>query len=143
MKKTSKNTSVLQTLQNNMLRIILGLKKNQHINMQHMREKIKMMSVNQMAVYHTIIEAYNIINNSASEQIKRKWEEKCDTKYSLRSLVKNDLKVPEKPKVKCTGFTYYGSKLFNKLPCNIRKTMNIGTFKSLTKKWIWENIPSY
>ena len=143
MKRVSKNTSILQTLQNNMIRIILGLKKNQHINMQHVREKIKMMSVNQMAVYHTIIEAYNLIKNSTSEQIKRKWEEKCDTKYSLRSLTKNDLKIPEKPKIKCTGFTYYGSKLFNKLPCSIRETMNISSFKSQTKKWIWENIPSY
>ena len=27
-------------------------------------------------------------------------------KYSLRGITNNDLKVPEKPKLKCLGFTY-------------------------------------
>ena len=35
-----------------------------------MRQRIKMMSVNQMCCYHTILEAYNVIRNSSSEQIK-------------------------------------------------------------------------
>ena len=46
LKKLSKNASALQTLQNSMIRLIFDLKKKQHINMQHMREKIKMMSIN-------------------------------------------------------------------------------------------------
>ena len=69
-KKLSKNATVLQTLQNTMLRIILGLNIKQQINMQHVREKIRMMSVNQMNVYHTILEAYNVVRYSSSEQIK-------------------------------------------------------------------------
>ena len=58
-------TSSLQTMQNNMLRVIHGLRMVQCVNMQRLREKIKMMSVNQMAVYHTIME-----HNSSSEQIQ-------------------------------------------------------------------------
>ena len=49
-KKQSKNTSVLQTLQNTMTRVIFGFSKKKHINMQHTREKNKMMFVNQMAI---------------------------------------------------------------------------------------------
>ena len=54
-------TSSLQTMRNNMKRVIHGLRMVQCVNMQRLREKIKMMSVNQMAVYHTIMEVYNII----------------------------------------------------------------------------------
>ena len=56
-KKLSKNTNVLQTLQNSMIRVIYGLKKQNHVNMKNVREKIKMMSVNKIAVYHTLLEA--------------------------------------------------------------------------------------
>ena len=126
-----------------MLRLILGVRKKNHINMQHMREEIKMMSVNQMAIYHTLLEAYNITRNSASEQIKMKWEEKQETNYSLRSSVKSNLKIPEKPSTMCTGFTYSGAKLFNMLPCDIKETLNSNIFKTKIKKWIWQKIPSY
>ena len=53
-KKLPKNTNILQTLQNHMIRVIYGTKRQNHINMKNIREKIKMMSVNQMAIYHTI-----------------------------------------------------------------------------------------
>ena len=79
--------------------------------MQHVREKMRMMSVNQVAVYHTLLESYNIIRNSASEQIQIKWMENNHKIYSLRSIANNDLKVPEKPASKCIGFTYHGAKL--------------------------------
>ena len=126
-----------------MLRIILGIDKKKHINMQHIREKIHMMSVNQMSVYHTLLEAHNVLKNSSSEQIKMKWESKHENKYLLRSVSTKDLKIPDKPSKKCSGFSYYGSKLFNKLPTCIKETSNPYTFKSLTKEWIWLNIPSY
>ena len=80
----SKNATALQVLQNTMLRIILGLKMKQQANMQKVRQRIKMMSVNQMCCYHTILEAFNVIRNSSSEQIKMKWENNHETKYSIR-----------------------------------------------------------
>ena len=55
----------------------------------------------------------------------------------------NDLKVPEKPKLKCEGFTYNGAKLFNMLPPKTREIKDPNTFKTEMKNWIWENIPSY
>ena len=52
-----------------------------------------MMSVNQMCVYHTVIEAYNVVKYSSSKQIKMKWEDKFENTYSLRSETKNSLKI--------------------------------------------------
>ena len=89
-----------QTMQNNMLRVIHGLRMVQCVNMQRLREKIKMMSGNQMAVYHTIIEV--LINNSSLEQIQNKHQERP----SLRGNANNFIRVPEKPMKRCTGLTY-------------------------------------
>ena len=93
-KKLSSNASELQVLQNDMLRLILGLKQKDHINMQQVREKIKMFSVNQMHLSFTL-ETYNIKRKSASEQIKLKWEDKKVNKcsMSLRSSTNNDVKI--------------------------------------------------
>ena len=100
-----------------------------------------MMSVNQMNVYHTLIEAYNVIMKSSSEKIKSKWSHKPENEYFLRS--EKEQKVPKKPKKKCTGFSYCGAKLFNKLPSEIKESKNSHKFKSQTKAWIWKNIPAY
>ena len=142
MKKLPKNTATLQTLQNNMIRVIMGLKKEKHINMSHIRNKFQIMSVNQICIYHTILEAYNIMRNGASEQIQMKWTNTRKNNYSLRSITRKDLKVPDKPMPKCLGFSYNGSKLFNLLPKVLRENQNSHTFKTLTKEWIWKNIPS-
>ena len=72
-----------------------------------------------------------------------KWSDNQGKKYSLRNITENDLKEPEKPIPKCTGFTYYGAKLYNMLPRNLRETENPATFKIKTKEWIWKNIPSH
>ena len=74
-----------------MIRVILSLKQAQHINMQKVREKIKILSVNQMSVYHTILEAYNITkknllnsfiwNVCMEENILREVQQKIIWKY--------------------------------------------------------------
>ena len=141
MKRLPKNTIVLQTLQNSMLRVIFGLKKQNHVNMKNVREEIKMMSVNQISVYYTLLEAYNIMRHSSSEKIHRKWTNIGEKKYSVRSITNKKLKVLEKPK--CLGFTYNGAKLFNMLPIQMSETKNSNTFKTMTKDWKRKNIPSY
>ena len=65
-----------------MIRIILGLKKQDHINLRVVREKIRMMSV---VVHHTLLEGFNILRNSASEKIHLKWRDTSEKKYSLRN----------------------------------------------------------
>ena len=69
----------------------------QCVNMQKLRDKTKMMSVYQIAVYHAIMEVYKIIDNSSSEQIQKK---------HLRKYANIFIKIPEKPMKRCSGFTY-------------------------------------
>ena len=137
---TPKETHALQTLQNNMIRVIHGFNKSQHINMEKLRNRIKMMSVNQIAVYHTILETFNIIRKSSSEQIETKYTHQ--NQHSQRRTANNDLKVPERTKKNCTGFSYNGAKLFNMLPSIVKESENQANFKIMVKDWIWKNIPS-
>ena len=44
---------------------------------------------------------------------------------------------------KCQGFTFYGAKMWNQLPPEIREIENSDRFKEVVKRYIWENIPSY
>ena len=59
----------LQVIQNNMLRMIFGLKLEDKTNMTKLRNNIKIFSVNQMCCYQVLIEAFNIINNGSSDKI--------------------------------------------------------------------------
>ena len=126
-----------------MIRVIFGLKKEKHTKMVKVCVKFKIMSVNQISVYHTLLESYNIIRNSSTEPTKCKWTDSSEKKYFIRSITNNDLRVPEKPIKKSQGFTYNAAKLFNMLPIHLRETQNPTTFKSVTEAWIWDNIPSY
>ena len=93
--------------------MIHGLRLVHCVNMQRLREKIKMMSVNQMAVYDMIMEVFNIIHNSSSEQIQNTYIHQ--ERRSLRKNANNFVRVPEKPMKRCTSFTYCGAKVFNNL----------------------------
>ena len=63
--------------------------------------------------------------------------------FIYTNITKKKLNVPEKPKLKCLGFTYNGVKLFNMLPIKMKQMEDPNTFKTMAKDWIWENIPSY
>ena len=45
----------LQVLQNDMLRLINGHTRAEHINMKELRARTKSMSVNQLSVYHIVM----------------------------------------------------------------------------------------
>ena len=85
---------------------------------------------------------FNIIHNNSSEQINKKYRHQ--DRHSLRKNTNNFLWVPvTQLKRNYTGFTYYGAKICNNLPNNIRETQDRNIFKALVKKWIWDEVPSY
>ena len=135
------NLVKIQVVQNDLLRLIEGYRRSDHTNMKSLREKVKMMSVNQLSVYHTATEMFNIIHHSSSDSLHEKL--KIEHRgYQLRSLDDGKVKIPNKGKKSCTGFSYNGPKLWNQMPEHIRKTTIRAIFKDKVKEWIWENIPS-
>ena len=84
-----------------------------------------------------------VTSSGSSEQIRAKWQFDSTVAYPLRRKDNNDLRVPDKPLVSCTGFTYHAPKLFNILPTEIKKIKDPDTYKKEIKAWIWEYIPAY
>ena len=131
----------LQVLQNDMLRAMFGHKRADKVNMEKLRKDQGMLSVNQLACYHILIETFNILKENSSPQIEEKIRPRDNTRYNMRSNGKGDLHIIDKPLKSCTGFTYMAGKLWNLLPDEIR-TCEEDPFKVKIKAWIEENIPS-
>ena len=112
-----------------MVRVIRGLKQADHINMKEVRKQINMLSVNQMSVYHTAMEAYNITNRTSSEHLQEKLI-RHEGRHSERSEANNELYVPKEPRIQCTGFSYLGPKLYNMLTTDIKNAKSIDDFKT-------------
>ena len=74
------------------------------------RDKIKMLSVNQMSVYHTVMEAYNITNKKASEQLQNKFN-MHEGKHSEKCATNNEMYVPENPLKKVYRFLLYWTEI--------------------------------
>ena len=132
----------LQVLQNDMLREIFGHKRADRINIEELRKKQGMLSVNQLACYHILIETFNILNRNSSPQIEEKIRPRINTRYNMRSNDKGELHIIDKPLKSCTGFTYMAGKLWNLLPEEVRRISEPDPFKVKIKAWIEESIPS-
>ena len=48
-----------------MIRVLNGKTRGDHTNMKKLREELKIMSVNELSVYHAGMEMFNIINNAS------------------------------------------------------------------------------
>merc|ERR1712098_167255 len=104
------NIVKLQVVQNDILRVVYGHRRTDHTNMQKLREEKKIMSVNQLSVYHVAMDMYNIINHASSEVLQREFKLE-QGRYEFRSIEEGKVRVPEKMKKSCTGFGYFGPKL--------------------------------
>ena len=124
-----------------MLRTIFNYRPLDKVNMEKLRYNIKMFSINQMNIYHVLLEAFNVINNGSAEKIQEKWMPRTEKHYSNRREF--DVKVPYVDHVRCQGFTWFGAKLWNSLPEEIKSIKNPDTFKTKIKNYIWEKIPSF
>ena len=136
----SRDLHKLQVLQNDMVRMLSKKKRSDKVNMADLRRKMGIMSVNQIAVYHILIETFNIVHFNSVEKIRNKLVvEKRENCKVLRSSAKGQLAVIKKPKESCIGFTYSASKLWNKLPEEISCQESPKSFKKMVKAWIWNN----
>ena len=113
-RKLSSEARKLQVIQNKMLRMIFELRMEDKVNMERLRENIKMFSINQMNCYHVLLEAFNVIRNGSSERIREKWLSNKNNRYSNRRP--NDVVVPRVEHVTCQGFSWHAAKMWNDLP---------------------------
>ena len=140
-KQLSTEARKLQVIQNGMLRMIFGYRQRDMVNMEKLRKSIGMFSINQMNIYHVLLEAFNIINHGSAEKIQEKWLTPNDSHYSNRR--KQNVRIPKVNHTSCQGFSWNGAKLWNQLPESLKDVKNGEAFKVQMKKYIWETIPAY
>ena len=128
----------LQTLQNEMQRIILGIKREDRVRNEDVWERSKMQTVNHMACYHNLMEMHNIIRGGASETLHESLRQSDRSDRVTRSQTTDTVKIPMKSRN--NGFTYFGAKLWNRIPEEY-KNLKSGSFKTAVKEWITDNIP--
>ena len=94
------------------------------------------MNMNQRLEYFTACLIYKCLNNSAPKQLAETFEyvhQHHD--YRTRSATNKDLLLPRaKTSLFQHSFAYYGAKIWNQLPLNIRNSSSICTFKSNFKQ---------
>ena len=123
----------LQVLQNKAGQLVAH--KPPHTNRNALFDQLGWMSVSQLIVYHTVLLVFKIRKASEPEY--------------LATFLKNDgrtgkIIIPNtKLGLTQKSFCYRGSANWNTLPEDLRKSVNIGTFKFGLKKWILQNIPRF
>ena len=120
----------LQVVQNKMLRLLAGKRPVDKVKVEDLAKKYGVMSMNQMASYHVLLETFNIMTFGSSEKIREKL---TPVNNHSRSLT-----VPLFRKSSCRSFSFFASRLWNTLPAEINAnimTKEVITDKSdLTKK---------
>ena len=86
----NKTLKELTILQNEMLRVITGKKLSDHATIESLRRKTKTMSVNQICIYHIMLETYGIVNLKSSplleNMIRKRPSEKIETLRNAKML---------------------------------------------------------
>ena len=80
---------------------------------------------------HALKNEFNIIQ---IQQLK-------EGSYRFRSESRGDLIIPKRPSRGCSGFSYIGPKLWNKLSKGLRETYDPEPFRRQLKHWIRSSIP--
>ena len=96
---TYEDQTKLQVIQNKMFRLLAGKRPVDRVKVEDLAKKFGMMSMNQMASYHVILETYNIMNFGSSEKIR--------DKPSPANNHSRSLTVPLFKKSSCRSFSFF------------------------------------
>ena len=136
---TKEDNRRLQVLQNQVLRLKTGLRKDTPTEI--LVKEAGNLSVNQLTAYLTIMTIFRAITSGKPHYIKSRLRMRQPGDGVFPRRHENTLLVTE-PRLNQTrtGFLYRGISLFNALPAELRKEQKIAAFKRKVKSWIGENI---
>ena len=136
---TKQNLHSLQILQNKVLRLLTGKGYDTHIV--DLLSEAKMLSVNQLIAYTTIVSIHNIKKVGEPIYLANKLAANRNQVIELRQRQHN-IQVNFNKARGREGFLYRGRLLFNALPISIQSEERTYHFKKLTKQYILEHIPA-
>ena len=100
-----------------------------------MFDKLDWLSVNQLVVYHTLLQVYKIRSSREPEYLSQALRD--DNRNGNIIIPNTDLSLAK------NSFVFRGAKLWNNLPPNIRNNFKISKFKKESRKWVKENISRF
>ena len=139
---TCEEQTKLQVIQNKMFRLLAGKKPSDKVKVEDLARQFGIMSMNQMATYHVLLETYKIMNFGSSEKIR--------DKLTPANSHSRHLTVPLFKKSTCRSFSFYSSRLWNTLPTDMgakamrknsitdkqEESRKLHSFKREVKSWI-------
>ena len=120
----NENLKELTKLQNDMLRTITGKKLSDHVSLANLRSQTGMMTVNQLCVYHILLETYCILRLGSSPVLKKELTMKSGNPSTrLRSATDQILEVPINHN-KNNAFNYYAATTWNEFHRWLKRQKN-------------------
>ena len=123
----------LQVLQNRAAQIVT--RSPPRTNRDLLFDKLHWLSVSQLIAYHTTLAIFKIKSNGCPEYLNAMF--KTNTAQGKIQLPKYSIELAEK------SFTIRGSKLWNSLPCDLKKEASTGKFKKSLRKWVLLNVSRF
>ena len=137
----SNQLNVLQVIHNEMVRVIAGVQRRDKVNMTKLRQSLTIMSVNQMLCQAMINETRKVIIHDTVPSMKSLLTESGSSNIQTRARTKSLLRTPVYRTRSMEGFAFHASKLYNKLPTDLRICQAHSNFKKKLNLWIVENVP--
>ena len=134
---TAENLSKLQLIQNHAARLIKRTKKHDHIT--PVLVELHWLPVRQRIDYKVALICFKCLNGIAPSYLQDLLHVYSPNR-TLRSAMDSTILVKPTPNYKSLGeraFTFYGPKIWNSLPSDIRNIKSINTFKSNLKTFFF------
>ena len=131
----------LQVSQNSLMRLILGKRKVEHTSVESLLRQTGYLSVNRLAVYHTLSEMFATLKHNAVPSLTSEFV-RVENEFHNTRLSKQDfLRLPKVKSRRHEGFIFKGTKLWNMFPSDLKNVQRKETFTTKIKDWIQEHIP--
>ena len=127
----------LQRLQNSAARLILKVRRHDHITPS--LKKLHWLPINRRLEYKVLLLTHKTINNKGPSYLKDQLEEHMPRRH-LRSGTMSLLSIPASNNTKYSkqSFKHCAPKLWNSLPMDLRTEENLRTFKNKLKTHLFE-----
>ena len=136
---TKDDNRKLQTLQNRVLRLKLGLPQDTPLTT--LLERSNDMSVMQLTAYHSLMMTHRVVTSGQPAYLAKKLELRTQGEGMFPQRQANTIALPNVDlTLSRSGFCYRGAALWNSLPADMRMCTKTETFKRELKKWVQRNI---
>ena len=137
---TRKDSHSIQVIMNKVLRSLTNMDRETPIQL--LLKTSSFLSFHQMCAFYTICLAKKIILNRAPKSIF----EALNNSQPQHNRPRRDhgpVNIKYKLNISRESFLYQATKLYSRLPENVRSVSEIPEFKLKTRKWVEKNIPIY